>query len=189
MLRAAAAAGTPYEVAVLDLMMPGMDGIELARQISADPALRSVRLIMLASGLTRRRDAEAAGIGAYLTKPARQSLLYDAARERRRGGVEQARPADAGAGSVRGAADVEAPRILVVEDNPVNQAVAEAMLDAPRAFRGDRAERSRGPRRPGGRRLRRRADGLPDARDGRLRGDGRDPPPRGRRSATRRSSR
>jgi len=128
MLRTAAEAGRPYEVALLDLMMPGMDGIELAAQISADPDLRSVRLVMLASGLTRRGDAEAAGIRAYLTKPVRQSLLYDAvanaAAAREHDQPTALQPPSEGLTPVT---QRSAP-ILVVEDNPVNQAVAEGML-------------------------------------------------------------
>jgi CheY-like chemotaxis protein/anti-sigma regulatory factor (Ser/Thr protein kinase) len=127
MLRTAAEVGRPYDVAVLDLMMPGMDGIELAGHISSDPALRSLRLVMLASGITRRRDAEAGGIGAYLTKPARQSLLYNAvanaaaARERPEPRAPEPQVTVAREGRSAGP-------ILVAEDNVVNQAVAEGML-------------------------------------------------------------
>ena len=135
MLRSAAAASHPYDVAILDLMMPGMDGIELANAISADPALSSTRKIMLASSVTRRRDAEAADIGAYLTKPARRSLLYNAVAN-----------ATAERVSERPAAPVRPPvtrgRVLVVEDNPVNQAVAEGML-ARRGYGVDIAQNGR----------------------------------------------
>jgi two-component system sensor histidine kinase/response regulator len=123
------------------MMMPEMDGIELANRISADPTLRSVRLIMLASAITRRRDAEAAGIGAYLTKPARQSLLYNAvvnaAAEGERPPVAlQPAPADAASDTRTGAP------ILVVEDNAVNQAVAEGLLSR-RGHRVDIARNGR----------------------------------------------
>jgi signal transduction histidine kinase/CheY-like chemotaxis protein/HPt (histidine-containing phosphotransfer) domain-containing protein len=125
MVRSAAAAGRPYEVAVLDLMMPGMDGIELARAISADPALRTTRMVMLASGPSHKHGAHEAGVGAYLTKPARLSLLYNAianaAAERVREQPEAPEPAPA-------SPVVPCAAILVVEDNPVNQAVAEGML-------------------------------------------------------------
>jgi two-component system sensor histidine kinase/response regulator len=108
--------------------MPGIDGIELARQISADAALRSTRLIMLASGPAHRRAAQDAGVGAYLTKPARLSLLYNAIanaaaeRVREQPAAREPEPQQAGPASARGAA------ILVAEDNVVNQAVAEGML-------------------------------------------------------------
>jgi CheY-like chemotaxis protein/HPt (histidine-containing phosphotransfer) domain-containing protein len=127
MLRSAAEAGRPYEVAVLDLMMPGMDGIELAARISADPRLGSVRLIMLASGLTRRGEAEAAGIRSYLTKPARQSLLYDAVANAAAAGEHDRLEGPESTPVVPGPVAGGAP-ILIAEDNAVNQAVAEAML-------------------------------------------------------------
>jgi signal transduction histidine kinase/CheY-like chemotaxis protein len=126
MARSAADAGRPYDVAVLDLMMPGMDGIELAREISADPALRATRLIMLASGPAHRRAAREAGVGSYLTKPARLSLLYNAianaAAERVSSQPEEPEPAPVAPAAPRAAT------ILVVEDNAVNQAVAEGMI-------------------------------------------------------------
>jgi signal transduction histidine kinase/DNA-binding response OmpR family regulator len=120
MLRTAAEVGRPYDVVILDMMMPGMDGIELATEITSDPALSSLRLVMLASGITRRREAQAAGISAYLTKPARQSLLYNAVAN-----AAAARELETPASPRRPA---HGTRVLVVEDNPVNQAVAEGML-------------------------------------------------------------
>jgi two-component system, sensor histidine kinase and response regulator len=80
MLRAAAESGEPYDLAILDLNMPGMDGMELAYRIKTDPTIASTRLILLTS-LGLRGEAEQArrvGFSAYLTKPVRQSRLYDA---------------------------------------------------------------------------------------------------------------
>ena len=79
LLRSAAAEGTPYDLAILDFMMPGMDGFELARTIKSEPALASVRMVLLTS-LGQRGDsaiAHDAGIAAYLTKPVRQFQLFD----------------------------------------------------------------------------------------------------------------
>ncbi len=79
LLRSAAAAGTPYDLAVLDLMMPGMDGFELARTIKSDPSIAAMHLVMLTSFGERGHGATAreAGVAAYLTKPVRQSQLFD----------------------------------------------------------------------------------------------------------------
>ena len=130
-LRAAATAGRPYELALLDMQMPGMDGLDLARVVKADPTIAPTRLVLLTSIGSRGRDLSAReiGIAASLTKPIRQAQLYDvltlvlgagpapAARE------VQARPASPPPAAVR------RPRILVAEDNPVNQKVAVHLLE------------------------------------------------------------
>ncbi len=73
-LRAAASDGRPYDVAILDLMMPDVDGLELARQITADPLLTGMPMIMLTSELTVDPQVlAAAGIGQWLSKPVRSS--------------------------------------------------------------------------------------------------------------------
>jgi len=78
-LRSAAAQGNPYDLAILDLMMPGMDGFELARRIKSDPTIARTHLVLLTSH-GQRGDSTAAreaGIAGYLTKPIRQSQLFD----------------------------------------------------------------------------------------------------------------
>ena len=78
-LRKAAAQGAAFDLAILDLMMPGMDGFELARAIKSDPAINGARLVLLTS-FGQRGDSAAAqeiGVAAYLTKPIRQSQLFD----------------------------------------------------------------------------------------------------------------
>ena len=79
LLHAAAAEGHVYDLAILDLMMPAMDGFELARKIKSDHLLASTRLVMLTSYGQRgdATNAREAGIAAYLTKPVRQSQLFD----------------------------------------------------------------------------------------------------------------
>jgi two-component system sensor histidine kinase/response regulator len=78
-LRAAAAEGRAYDVALLDMEMPEMDGLTLARMIKSDPAIASTRLIVLTSmgkKLTEDQLKEA-GLAAYLGKPIKQSRLLD----------------------------------------------------------------------------------------------------------------
>jgi len=133
-LRAAAERGEPYDLAILDMQMPGMDGMQLARAIKADPRLRPVGLIMLTS-MGQRGDGEEAkqaGIEAYLPKPVRQSEL--------RGAIAAVIGDPDGAQNEEGAPLVtrhslneqEArarARVLLAEDNPVNQKVAVRMLE------------------------------------------------------------
>ncbi|MFZ2034687.1 MAG: response regulator [Candidatus Dormiibacterota bacterium] len=126
-------AGDPYRLAVLDYQMPGMDGIELARAIRRDPAIMGIGLILLTSS-SRPGDplvAEQAGIDAFLTKPARIADLYDClATLLEPAGGE---PTGVITESVR-YTFTEAPlasraRLLVADDNPVNQRVAVRMLE------------------------------------------------------------
>jgi len=79
LLRSAAAEGVPYDLAAIDLMMPGMDGFELARIIKSDSSIAGMHLVMLTSFGERGHGATAsdAGVAAYLTKPVRQSQLFD----------------------------------------------------------------------------------------------------------------
>ena len=121
--------GAAYDLAVLDMQMPGMDGMELARRIKADPALSPVRLVLLTS-MGRRGEGEEAsqsGIEAYLTKPVRQSELYDALVTVMSGTTSEGRRLVTLRGLRRQKAG--AHRVLVAEDNPVNQKVAARMLE------------------------------------------------------------
>ena len=80
-MHAAARAGEPFELVVLDGQMPGMDGIELAQAISLAPSLRGARLVMLTSTTDRRVAARDAGIDHYLQKPVRRLRLLEVVAE------------------------------------------------------------------------------------------------------------
>ena len=79
LVRAAVAQGEPYDIAVLDLLMPDMNGFQLAEAIKADPAIASVALVLLQPFGKRRHDERAKHvlISAYLPKPVRQCQLRD----------------------------------------------------------------------------------------------------------------
>ncbi len=127
MLQAAARQGEPYHLAILDMQMPGLDGIELANAIKANPAIAAVRLIMLTSlgAYGSIQEARKAGIVAYLTKPVLQSHLFNCLVPLMRDQIPddpQMLSADL---------QIRFPgRVLVVEDNLVNQEVARAMLES-----------------------------------------------------------
>jgi CheY-like chemotaxis protein len=125
LLRRSAGAGMLPDVAVVDLDMPGMDGLELARAIAADPDLDAVRLIMLTPA-NGSRAGTSGRVSAHLSKPVPESRLVDAIA----GVLASTSPVVPAAVAVpaEGSAVVDTPRVLVAEDNAVNQLVATAML-------------------------------------------------------------
>jgi len=136
MLRDSQANGAGYDVMLLDLNMPGMDGLDLARAIGAEAALASIPIVLLTSWAVRgsAQAAREAGISAYLTKPVRQSQLYDALAT-----VMGAEPGAAPLVTRHTLSEERArsrARLLVVEDNDVNQKVAVEML-AKLGYRAD----------------------------------------------------
>ena len=70
--------GDPYVIAVLDMCMPDMDGVELAGLVSADRALAASRLIMLSSAIGADQDElERVGLREWLSKPVRNSEFFN----------------------------------------------------------------------------------------------------------------
>ena len=127
-LHEAAAAGQAFALAILDMHMPRMDGLQLARAIHADPALASTRMIMLTSTFIagNAREREEAGILRCVNKPVRQSELHDVIIWAL--GTPTAHPSPpptAGPASPGGCLH---GHVLLAEDNPVNQELAQAML-------------------------------------------------------------
>jgi PAS domain S-box-containing protein len=116
--------GDPFDVAILDMQMPQMDGLTLAGEIRRHRDAGSLPLVMLTS-LGRDRSPE--GFAAYLTKPIKPSQLYDALIEVFGGELEVAERPVVAAFDDRVAQRVPL-RILVVEDNAVNQHLALLML-------------------------------------------------------------
>ncbi len=131
-LRSAAALGKPFDVAILDLMMPGMTGFELARFVKSDPLTAGARLILMPSFGKRGHamDAREAGIAAYLVKPVKQSEVEACltAVFRDNGDGDQAHPRLVTRHTLAEASGFAAPRILIAEDNPVNQKVLMAQV-------------------------------------------------------------
>jgi two-component system sensor histidine kinase/response regulator len=134
-LRAAAAEGNPYGLALLDVQMPEMDGLTLARAIKADPAIAGTRLIVLTSlgqALTAG-ELDEIGIDAYVSKPVKPSRLFDCLVN----AMGETTDLSVFTKSVVAAfvpnpsdlnPQIEKMRILLAEDNIVNQKVALGQL-------------------------------------------------------------
>ncbi len=79
-MRTAGAAGEPFQIALLDMQMPGMSGFALTEEIKRDPVLATTQLIIMHT-IGRRGSSSSwaeAGINGYVTKPVKQSALFDA---------------------------------------------------------------------------------------------------------------
>lgn len=123
-LRAAAAAGDHFDLALLDLAMPGLDGDALARAIHAESSWRELPLLLLSSAAVAEPQAGADPCAMRVAKPIRYGVLRDALYQVLYG----ATPAYAKAPPVATSRPPLTGRVLLVEDNPVNQQVALSML-------------------------------------------------------------
>ncbi|MEH6578430.1 MAG: response regulator [Amphritea sp.] len=123
-LEQAQAAGTPYQLMLLDAMMPGMDGFELAQRLRADPQYSAMAIIMLSSVGQSEKTArlEDRGIARCLTKPVKQSSLLNAILSLK-GLVTQ--PVET-QGPILGTTPLH---ILLAEDGLINQKVATKLLE------------------------------------------------------------
>ena len=124
---AASVAGRPYQVAILDMKMPQMDGLDLAAAIRREPGIAQLPLIMLTSLHSEGEGAAARGLGirCYLAKPVRRLELYRRIGQTLRDAVTLVTDTGETAPSPG-----LGGRVLLAEDNPVNQAVAQHMIEA-----------------------------------------------------------
>jgi signal transduction histidine kinase/DNA-binding response OmpR family regulator len=122
----AAERGEPYDNVLIDYALGRTDGLSLGRAIRAHPLLERTGLVMITAhdDGTLAARSRAVGFGAFLVKPATQSALYDAIAE------------VVGDGAARSAAVATEPRaaarperVMIVEDNPVNQRLATRQLE------------------------------------------------------------
>ena len=128
-LRKAVTQGSPFQLAALDMRMPGMDGAELGMAIRADEMLRALPLVMLTSTVQKEEEPrlKEIGLAAHLVKPVRQFDLLDCVVQALSGNrpreTRPLAPRPTPATACRGNA-----RILLVEDNLTNQEVAGGIL-------------------------------------------------------------
>jgi CheY-like chemotaxis protein/HPt (histidine-containing phosphotransfer) domain-containing protein len=124
LLTHAARSGEPFELVLLDMQMPNLDGMATARRIRAEPTTRELPIIALTS-ISRSADEHAAEIefAAALSKPIKQPQLLEAVAT-----VARARPEARPSATADGAGGLRPPRILVVDDNEANRIVADTVL-------------------------------------------------------------
>ena len=121
--------GAPFDLAVVDRLMPGLDGFDVARRVRADDLLARTALVLVTSGSHARLSIEArdAGFDAYLTRPLELQQLARRRRGRARR-LERLAARGCATASARRRAARPGARVLLAEDNAVNQRVAMRML-------------------------------------------------------------
>jgi CheY-like chemotaxis protein len=123
--------GTPFRLVLLDGHMPGMDGFEVAARVKQDPQLHGAKVILLTSAGRSEDVARAKAVGvAALSKPVKQSELWDAiVTALNVPGQQKTRGASSSAAARTRARARQPLRVLLAEDNPVNQEVALRLLE------------------------------------------------------------
>src|SRR5882672_1722552 len=128
LLAQAAARSAPYDIAIIDLGLAGMDALELARTIRARADIAKLRLVVLTHRQVDLQKARDAGIDACLAKPVRQTVLYECLvnvmacqPQETVAAPDVCEPVNTAPAGIRG-------NILLVEDNLINQQVALGIL-------------------------------------------------------------
>jgi two-component system, sensor histidine kinase and response regulator len=125
-LQLAAHDGRGFAAVILDHAMPDLDGLALAERIRAIPEFAGLRLVLASSSITpeARRAAQELGLAATLVKPCAPSALYTALT-----GMVEPRVATPAAEAMAGPSVGAGLRVLIAEDNQVNQVVVKQMLE------------------------------------------------------------
>ncbi|MBI1279020.1 MAG: PAS domain S-box protein [Anaerolineaceae bacterium] len=132
-LREAANDRKPFDVLIMDMLMPGMNGIKLAQQVHKETAIAATGLIGLTSSENTKlkNDAEKLGFKAYLNKPVKHNVLLETLETIHKG---SSTTRNGKAGRPRAQTLIVQPkakrgRVLIVEDNQINQKLAMQQLD------------------------------------------------------------
>jgi two-component system sensor histidine kinase/response regulator len=130
----AADAGRPYDLVLMDYKMPGLDGIEVTRRVTKKswPGKAPTVIIVTAYGREEvMKQAEGVGVKGFLIKPVNQSVLLNTIMEAYGHDRHRAfHPLTAQAVSREAMGAIRGARILVAEDNEINQQVAREILES-----------------------------------------------------------
>ena len=135
LLQRQVAAGRPFDVVLIDWQMPTMDGFETAQRIRALAGAQATPLLVMVTAhgremLAQRSDAEQSLLDGFLVKPVTALMLQEAVQAARGEAAATIKPAvPAASAAAQGPKPLQGMRILVVEDNPNNQQVAQELLE------------------------------------------------------------
>jgi two-component system sensor histidine kinase/response regulator len=120
----------PFDIIFMDWRMPGMDGLQASRHIKSDETLAKQPAIVLVTAFGReevREEAERLGLDGFLVKPVTKSMLVDTLVDVFATPDETG--ASPGAAEAEGATRLRGARILLTEDNEINQQIAIELLE------------------------------------------------------------
>lgn len=132
-LREACANGHPYDLLLVDWKMPGMDGFEVARCLQAAPDIIPKPILVLTSSYdSEEMQSQLAALGfrSFLPKPINQSQLFDTLAPFFTDGATTSTTAQAEVPKLCNLGDLAGRRVLLVEDNQINQQVGQELLAA-----------------------------------------------------------
>jgi two-component system sensor histidine kinase/response regulator len=122
-------ADAPFDIVFMDWRMPGMDGLQAARAIKADESLKHPPAIVMVTAFGRdevREEAERLNLDGFLVKPVTRSMLVDALVS---AFVDPSDQAAAVASAAAEGVSLAGLRVLLVEDNDINQQIAVELLE------------------------------------------------------------
>ncbi len=123
----------PYELVLMDWKMPGMNGIETTKMIQNDPGIPKAPTIIMLTAYGReeiRKQAKSVEIDVFLVKPVTNSLLFDAITEAfGKNGGRKSRSIKRGFEEIREIEKIRGGKVLLAEDNEINQQVARELLE------------------------------------------------------------
>ena len=122
----------PFEIVIMDWKMPGLDGIETAKRIKENSTLKHVPQIVMVTAYGREevmQKAEKIGLEGFLLKPVSPSVLFDTIIQARGGEAPDTSRIAQGREEAEALALIKGAKILLVEDNEINQQVAKEILE------------------------------------------------------------
>jgi PAS domain S-box-containing protein len=121
----------PYELVLMDWKMPGLDGLEASERIKNHQTLSKIPSIILVTAYGREdimRQAEKIGLDGFLIKPIGPSVLFDTITHAFGEGITRTPRISGRNEEIEDLKDIQGARVLLVEDNEINQQVAQEIL-------------------------------------------------------------
>ncbi|MGD2024075.1 MAG: response regulator, partial [Desulfobacterales bacterium] len=122
----------PFDLVIMDWKMPGMDGIEASKHIKENPNIKHIPQVVMVTAYGREevmQKAEKIGLDGFLLKPVSPSVLFDTIIQAQGEEVPDTSPIAPGRGNAEALANIKGAKILLVEDNEINQQVAKEILE------------------------------------------------------------